>query len=393
MTTLDLTTVDSTVAAAPIPLVDLAIQHRRIADEVRPAIDSVIDTTSFILGPAVTAFEREYAEFCGVDHVIGVGNGTDAIELGLRAAGIGVGAEVIIPANTFVATAEAVVRAGATPVLADCTPDYLLDPESVARVTTRRTAAVIPVDLYGQVPEIAAISAAVDHPVAIIEDAAQSQGARHRGRPAGSLGLVAATSFYPGKNLGAYGDAGAVLTDDADIADRIRALRSHGGLRRYEHTHLGTNSRLDSIQAAVLRVKLRHLPAWNAERRAAAALYTALLADLDQIVLPRVVPGNEHVWHLFVVRVPQRDRVMGELQQAGIGAAIHYPAPIHRLPAFAWLDPSRAEVTRAETYGDQILTLPLFPGITDDQVARVAAELRRVLRPTGHRSCLSGRAA
>ena len=383
MTTIDLTIVDSTVTATPIPLVDLAIQHRRIAGEVRPAIDSVIDTTSFILGPAVTAFEREYAEFCGVDHVIGVGNGTDAIELGLRAAGVSVGAEVIIPANTFVATAEAVVRAGATPVLADCTPDYLLDPESVARVTTRRTAAVIPVDLYGQVPQIEAIRSAVGHPVAIIEDAAQSQGARHHGRPAGSLGLVAATSFYPGKNLGAYGDAGAVLTDDEEIADRIRALRSHGGLRRYEHTHLGTNSRLDSIQAAVLRVKLRHLPAWNAERRAAAELYTELLSGLDQIVLPRVVAGNEHVWHLFVVRVPQRDRVMGELQQAGIGAAIHYPAPIHKLPAFAWLNPAQAEVTRAETYADQILTLPLFPGITDDQVARVAAELRRVLARAG----------
>lgn len=369
--------------AEPVPLVDLGLQHRRIAAEVRPAMDAVLDTTSFVLGPAVTAFETDYADFCGVRHCIGVGNGTDAIELALRGLGLDgrPGAEVVIPANTFVATAEAVVRAGGVPVLADCTEDFLLDPAEVARRVTRRTAAVIAVDLYGQLSAIEEIAVAAGPDVAIVEDAAQSQGATRFGQAAGSFGRVAATSFYPGKNLGAYGDGGAVLTADAEIDTRIRALRSHGGLRRYEHTLLGTNSRLDSLQAAVLQVKLRHLPAWNVERRSAAAAYVELLGDLEQVVLPRTLPGNEHVWHLYVIRVPERDRVVAALQAAGVGAAIHYPAPIHRLPAFASLAGSRG-LGRAETFADQIMSLPIFPGITTNQLERVAYELRRAVEAT-----------
>ncbi|GAA1822232.1 DegT/DnrJ/EryC1/StrS family aminotransferase [Microlunatus capsulatus] len=368
--------------AAPVPLVDLGLQHRRIAAEVRPAMDAVMDTTAFVLGPEVTAFEQEYAAFCGAAHCVGVGNGTDAIELALRGAGIGSGDEVLIPANTFVATAEAVVRAGAVPVLADCDEHYLLDPEDLAHRVTSRTRAVIAVDLYGQVAEIERISEAVGPDVLVLEDAAQSQGATRAGRVAGSFGTAAATSFYPGKNLGAYGDAGAVVTQDRETAERIRALRSHGGLRRYEHTHLGTNSRLDSLQAAVLRVKLRHLPEWNDERRAAAALYTHLLGDLETVVLPRTLEDNEHVWHLFVVRVADRDRVAARLQAAGIGAAIHYPAPVHRLPAFAGLLASSRGLTRSERYAGEILSLPLYPGITTAQVERVAHELRGAIGGT-----------
>jgi dTDP-4-amino-4,6-dideoxygalactose transaminase len=361
-----------------VPLVDLALQHRRIAAEVRAAMDRVLDTTAFVLGPEVDAFEYEYAEFCKVNHCVGVGNGTDAIELALRAAGIGRGAEVILPANTFVATAEGVVRAGATPVLADCNEHYLLDPADVGRRVSSKTRAVIAVDLYGQVAEIEAIAEAVGESILIIEDAAQSQGATRAGRKAGSFGQAAATSFYPGKNLGAYGDAGAVTTPDAALAERVRALRSHGGLRRYEHALLGTNSRLDSLQAAVLRVKLVHLLRWNDERRAAAELYGQLLAGTEQIVLPSPLPDNEHVWHLYVIRVPYRDQVVAELQAAGIGAAVHYPAPVHRLPAFSDLQASRGLV-RSEQYADQILSLPIFPGITVSQQEWVADRLGRAL--------------
>lgn len=367
----------------PVPLVDLGLQHRRIAAEVRPAMDEVMATTSFVLGPEVAAFEAEYAEYCGIAHCIGVGNGTDAIELALRGANIGAGAEIIIPANTFVATAEAVVRAGATPVLADCTDDYLLDPADVARRVTARTRAVIGVDLYGQVAEMEAIAEAAGDGVAIFEDAAQSQGAIRLGRKAGSFGTAATTSFYPGKNLGAYGDAGAVTTSDPEVAEHVRALRSHGGIRRYEHSYLGMNSRLDSLQAAVLRVKLRHLPSWNVERRNAADAYTELLSDVDQIVLPRALPGNEHVWHLYVVRVPRRDHVVAELQRAGVGAAIHYPAPIHRLPAFATLRESSHDLPKAERYANEILSLPMFPGITEAQLTRVADLLRKVMKTGG----------
>ena len=293
-----------------------------------------METTSFVLGPQVAAFEQAYAAFCEVPHCVGVGNGTDAIELALRAVGIGSGDEVIIPANTFVATAEAVVRAGASLVLADCDTDYLLDVASVADKVTSRTRAVVGVDLYGQPARFEQLAACLGDSVLVIEDAAQSQGATRWGQMAGSFGVAASTSFYPGKNLGAYGDAGAVMTHDGQLADRLRGLRNHGGQRRYEHIVLGTNSRLDSIQAAVLVGQALQLPAWNRERQAAADLYAKLLANTEDAGSPRVVEGNSHVWHLYVVRVAERDRVLTEFEGHGIGAGIHYPKPIHKLPAF-----------------------------------------------------------
>ena len=272
------TTIENAADELPVPLVDLGIQHRRMSHQILDQMAQVMETTSFVLGPQVSAFEQAYATFCEVPHCIGVGNGTDAIELALRAAGIGSGDEVIIPANTFVATAEAVVRAGARLVLADCDEDYLLDAASVADNLTSRTRAVIGVDLYGQAAKFEEIASVVGDSVAIIEDAAQSHGASRWGQAAGSLGIAASTSFYPGKNLGAYGDAGAVMTHDGRLADRVRELRNHGGQRRYEHVVVGTNSRLDSIQAAVLAVKLSELPAWNRERELAAQRYADLLA-------------------------------------------------------------------------------------------------------------------
>jgi dTDP-4-amino-4,6-dideoxygalactose transaminase len=362
-----------------IPLVDLGLQHRRIADEVRAGFERVFADTSFILGPEAERFEQAYAAYCAVRHCVGVGNGTDAVELALRACGVGAGDEVVLPANTFVATAEAVLRAGATVVLADCDETYLLDPESVVAHVGPRTRAVIPVHLYGQLAPMKAIAGAAGEDVLVIEDAAQSQGATQGGRPAGSFGAAAATSFYPGKNLGAYGDAGAVTTDSDEVAARLRAMRNHGGVRRYEHGELGVNSRLDGLQAVVLSAKLARLDAWNAERREAADRYGRLLAGLPGVVLPQVAAGNEHVWHLYVVRVPRRDEVLAALSAAGIGAGIHYPAPVHLLPAFAFLGLDAGSFPRAEAYAREIVSLPLFPGITADQQERVADALSAAL--------------
>ena len=362
-----------------VPMLDLGWQHRRIEREVAEGFAAVLENTSYILGPQVDAFEREYAEYSGVDHVIGVGNGTDAIELALRAAGVGPGDEVVIPANTFVATAEAVVRSGASVVLADCGDDYLIDPEALRPLLTPAVRAVIAVHLYGQTADVDAIRAVVGDGVLVIEDAAQSQGARYRGRRSGSLGDAAGTSFYPGKNLGAYGDGGAVSTPSAAIAANVRALRNHGGSRRYEHLVIGTNSRLDSLQAVVLSAKLRRLDTWNAERRRLADRYTAVLRDTPGITTPRVNDGNEPVWHQYVVRVADRDRVVDELVAAGVGAAVHYPRPIHLLPAYACLGHGPGDFPIAERLSEQILSLPIYPGLSDEAQDYVVASVESVL--------------
>jgi dTDP-4-amino-4,6-dideoxygalactose transaminase len=360
---------------APIPLVDLGLQHREVESEIRAGFDRVFEATSFILGPEAERFERDFADYCGVRHCVGVGNGTDAIELALLATGVSAGDEVLLPANTFVATAEAVLRSGATPVLVDCDENYLMDPESVAERLTPRTRAVVPVHLYGQVAPMKALTGLVGDDVVVVEDAAQSQGAAQDGRLAGSFGRAAATSFHPGKNLGAYGDAGAVVTDSDTVAEALRALRNHGGVRRYEHGRFGVNSRLDGLQAVVLSAKLARLDAWNAQRRQAAARYDELLAGLEQVVRPVPAPGNEHVWHLYVVRVPRRDEVLAALHAAGIGAGIHYPAPVHLLPGWRFLGLGPGSFPRAEAYAEEILSLPIFPGITAEQQERVVSTL------------------
>ena len=373
-----------TIPAVPaiptvVPLVDLAVQHARIADALPAAIEEVLSTTAFVLGPQVRRFEDEYSAFCGIRHTLGVGNGTDALVLALRGAGIGPGDEVIVPANTFVATAEAVALVGADLVLADCDVHFLIDVSSVADRITSRTRAVIGVDLYGQVADFEALESVVGQEVHLFEDAAQSQGAHRNGRRSGSFGTAAATSFYPGKNLGAYGDAGAVTTNRDDVAEMIRALRNHGGVARYEHLYVGTNSRLDSLQAAILSLKLAQLEDWNAERRQAAAIYGDLLADVPGLVLPKVLEGNVPVWHLYVVRVAERDRVISELASAGVHAGIHYPAPIHLLPAFRHLGLGAGSFPVAEAYAGEQLSLPIYPGITEQQQAWVAASLLRAL--------------
>jgi dTDP-4-amino-4,6-dideoxygalactose transaminase len=361
----------------PIPSVDLASQHSEIAGEVDEGFRSVLERTAFVGGAEVAEFERELAAFCGVALAVGVANGTDAIELALRAAGIGPGDEVIVPANTFIATAEAVVRAGASVVLADCAPDTLLvDPVQVARRVTDATRAVVGVDLYGQIAPVEALAVAGSG-VAVIEDAAQSQGARRHGLGIGAHPSVLATptSFYPGKNLGAYGDGGAVLTSDHALAEQVRAIGNHGGLARYEHKVIGVNSRLDTLQAVVLRAKLRRLAAWNEARREAARRYDALLGDIPGVRLPVTAEGNEHVWHLYVVRLPERDRVIAALQARGIGAGIHYPLPVHLTAAFAHLGHGRGDFPVAEEAAGTILSLPMHPHLTAAQQERVATTL------------------
>jgi dTDP-4-amino-4,6-dideoxygalactose transaminase len=364
----------------PIPLVDLALQHREIASEVRAGFDSVIERGGFVGGAEVAIFETEFASYCGVANCVGVGNGTDALELLLRAHGVGDGDEIVVPANTFVATVEAVVRTGARPVLADVDPVHLLlDPGSAARVITSRTRALLPVHLYGQIAPMKPLrELASAHGLLLFEDSAQAHGARQDGSIAGALADGAAFSFYPGKNLGAYGDAGAVVTDDDAVAHTLRLLRDHGSHVRYEHEVIGFNSRLDTLQAVVLSAKLRRLDAWNAERRVAAERYTALLDGLPDLIPPSTAAGNEHVWHLYVVRVPERDAVLAALQRRGIGAAVHYPRPVHLHRAFEHLG-GRTDLRVAETAAKSVLSLPIYPGITRSQQTRVVEVLADAL--------------
>lgn len=361
-----------------IPLVDLAWQHREVADEVARGTATVLERAAFIGGSEVAAFEDEYTAFLGGGSCVGVGNGTDAVEIALRAVGVGYGDDVLVPANTFIATATAVIRAGARPVLVDCDDRHLLmDPELVASALTPATRAVIPVHLYGQAAPVEQIRDALSGSgIHLVEDAAQSQGARRLGVACGLLGDVAATSFYPGKNLGAYGDAGAVISCDAAMAERARLLGNHGSPAKYEHSTLGFNSRLDTLQAVVLRAKLARLGEWNRLRQQAAERYAALLGDVAGLRLPEVMPGNEHVWHLYVVRVADRDRVLQRLNDAGIGAGIHYPVPVHRHRALAGVIDPRASFPVAEAAARDMLSLPLFPGITREQQERVADVLR-----------------
>jgi dTDP-4-amino-4,6-dideoxygalactose transaminase len=368
-----------------VPAVDLRLQHAAIADEVAAGFAAVIDKTAFILGPPVAAFEAAYAAFIGARHCVGVANGTDALELALRAAGVTADDEVLLPANTFIATALAVARAGARPVLVDCDPElHLLDVAQAEARTTKRTRFLIPVHLYGQMAPAELETLARARDLTIIEDAAQAQGARQSGRAAGTVGRAAGTSFYPGKNLGAYGDAGAVTTDDDAIAARVRALRNYGSDVKYHHPETGFNSRLDTLQAVVLGAKLKRLAAWNEARRAAARRYDELLADLPAVRPPRTGPGNEHVFHLYVVRVPDRDGVLRKLNADGIGAQIHYPVPIHLQGAFRHLGQGPGSFPVAEQAAREILSLPIYPEITADQQARVVESLRRALGNLGN---------
>jgi dTDP-4-amino-4,6-dideoxygalactose transaminase len=366
-----------------IPLVDLAAQHAAVKDEVAVGWQDVLARTAFIGGSKVAGFEGEFAEYTGVEYCVAAGNGTDAIEIALRALGISAGDECILPANTFIATAEAVIRAGAVPVLVDCADDetYLIDTAAVAAAVTSRTKAIIPVHLYGQAAAVEDLMPVAERAGAwVVEDAAQAQGARRNGIGAGALGHAAATSFYPGKNLGAYGDAGAALTHSADIAARMRMIRDHGAERKYEHEIFGFNSRMDALQAVVLSAKLRRLESWNGARRDAAARYSAMLSGHPEIVLPRTLDGNDHIWHLYVIRVPDRDRVLKELNAAGVGAGIHYPIPVHLTGALVGLGYQEGAFPVTERAAREILSLPLYAEITEEQQELVVSALLNAMR-------------
>jgi dTDP-4-amino-4,6-dideoxygalactose transaminase len=364
-----------------IPAADLQAQHGALRAELLEAFRRVLDSSAFVHGAEVDAFEQEFAVYCEVPHALGVANGTDALALALRALHIGVGDAVAVPAFTFAATAEAVLHVGARPLLVDIDPQtFSLDPAALDRALQHAPApvrAVIPVHLYGQpaaMEEIAAVARAAS--AAVIEDAAQAHGARYRGRRTGGLGVLGCFSFYPTKNLGALGDAGAVTTADAACAARIARLRDHGQREKYVHDVVGFNSRLDGIQAAMLRVKLRHLDAWNARRQALAALYRQQLSGLPGLVLPATSPEREHVYHLFVVRCGARDALQAHLQTCGIAASVHYPRPVHLQPAFAELGYRAGDFPVAEAAAHEVLALPLYPELSDEQVTRICDAVR-----------------
>jgi len=360
-----------------VPFVDLAAQYRAVKDEVDGAMRRVMLRCDFVLGDEVTRFEEEFAAYCGAEHCVGVGNGTDAIHLSCRAAGIGAGDEVIVPAFTFVATALGVSLAGARPVLVDVCPETgLIDAAEVAAAITPRTKAIIPVHIFGQcAPMTPILELAWEHGLIVIEDAAQAHGATHFGHRAGSLGDMACFSFYPSKNLGAYGDGGAVTTSSPQFAERLRLLRNWGSIHKYHHEHAGMNSRLDTLQAAVLRAKLAHLDAWNERRRRAATRYIERLADRSDLELPFVAEGNEHVYHLFVVQCDDRDERLARLAEAGVQGGVHYPFAVHHLGAYAWLGQGDGSYPGAERMAARCLSLPMFAELTDRQIDRVVEAL------------------
>jgi dTDP-4-amino-4,6-dideoxygalactose transaminase len=365
-----------------IPFVDLHGQYLTIRSEIDAAIDRVVSHSAYIGGQEVQAFEREFASFCMDRSAIHLycascANGTDALYLTLRARGIGPGDEVITVAHTFIATAEAIALTGAHPVFVDILPDTLLmNPELLNGAITPRTRAVVPVHLYGQPCDMTRIvRTAKEHDLFVVEDAAQAHGARWGGQRVGGLGDAACFSFYPGKNLGAYGDGGAVVSADGALIEKIRMLANHGRKEKYVHELAGVNSRLDAMQAAILRAKLPHLDAWNAARRKHAASYIAALRD-SPLDLPAVHPETEPVWHLFVCQVPDRVSLQQSLREAGIESGVHYPLPLHLQPAFRHLNIPAGSLPLSEYAADRVLSLPMFPDLTPNQVSYVAEMVR-----------------
>ena len=368
-----------TTKTQEIPLVDLRAQYATIRDEVRKAIDDVLDSMQLTIGPNVRAFDQEWAAYCGTKHAIGVGSGTDALQLAIRAVGVSSGDEVITVSHTFFATVEAIVYANARPILVDVDEKtMLMDPAAVAAAITPRTKAIIPVHLYGRTVDLKPLKQlAQDRYITIIEDAAQSHGALlDDGRKAGSAGRAGAYSFYCSKNLGAYGEAGSIVTNDDKLADDLRALREHGQSTRYYHPVVGYNARLDEIQAAILRIKLRRLDGWNARRRAVAKQYNAHLAS-SGVITPEIPSGDRHVFYAYAIRVPngRRDAMRAYLAERGIGTQIHYPVPIHLQEAAQFLGYRKGDLPVTERVAGEVLSLPMYAELTDAMVERVASEV------------------
>jgi dTDP-4-amino-4,6-dideoxygalactose transaminase len=364
-----------------VPLVDLKAQYEPLREDILSRIATVLEGMQLFLGPNVHAFEEEFAAFQEVKHAVGVSDGTTALQLALTACEIGKGDEVITPSHTFIATVEAIALVGAVPVFVDVDQETCnIDVGQIEERITPHTRAVCPVHLYGQPADMDPVLAIAErHDLRVIEDASQAHGARYRGRRTGGLGHIAAFSFYFSKNLGAYGEAGMVTTNDEGLAKRVRMLRDHGSSRRYHHELVGANGRLDEIQAAVLRAKLPHLKEWNEERHANAAHYSELLSSVEGVLVPQVAEYAEHVYHLYVIRVPERDRLKDHLQRLGIGTGIHYPVPCHLQPAFVHCGPGRGSLPHTEKCVDEILSLPMYPELTAEQRNYVVDAIRGFL--------------
>ncbi len=361
-----------------VPFLDLRAQHQSVRKELDAAVGEVLDSCAFAGGPFVEKLENEFAPFCGCEHAIGVGSGTDALWLILLALGVGPGDEVITVANTFIATAEAISVCGAHPVFVDVDPvTYTMDPGLMEKAVTERTRAIIPVHLFGQMADMDPImKVARRKGVPVVEDACQAHGAEYKGRRAGSIGVAAAFSFYPGKNMGACGEAGAIVTNDRSLAEKVRSLRDHGQEKKYIHRYVGWNARMDGIQGAILSVKLKHLEKWNDLRRANALKYDELLAKVDGVVVPVQAPYNKHIYHVYAIRIRERDRILNALLERDIHCAIHYPSPIHLQKAYAKLGMASGSLPIAERCAEEFLSLPMYPELGEDEVKCVANALK-----------------
>lgn len=363
-----------------IQLCDLSEQTKSLRPQLLDAMNRVLESGAFIMGPEVAAFESEMAGYLGAPHAVAVNSGTDALLIGLEAAGLEAGDEVITSAFTFFATAEAIGRAGGIPRFVDIDPlTFNIEPGLIESAITERTRAIIPVHLYGQAADMNAISViAARHNLSVIEDVAQACGGLHDGNPLGTIGTAGAFSFFPSKNLGAFGDGGLITTASDQLANAARALRVHGATKKYYNERLGHNSRLDALQAAMLRVKLGYLDEWNDQRREAAGRYGQLLGDMDRVVLPHEVPGSRHVYHQYTLRIldGKRDHVQTHLQSQGIASAVYYPVPLHRLPIY---DDANFQLPETELAASEVLSLPMWPGISGGQQERVASAIRTAL--------------
>lgn len=365
-----------------LPFVDLKRQYAPIRAEIEAQIREALQNTQFILGPNVELFEQEFAQYCGARYAVSVASGTDALTLSLNALGIDAGGEVITVPNTFIATVDAISRNGATPVFVDIDPKtYNIDAAKIEATITKRTKAIIPVHLYGQPADIEPImKLARKYSLKVIEDACQAHGAEYNGRKAGTIGDVGCFSFYPAKNLGCFGDGGLVVTDDKAIADKVCMLRNYGQSRKYYHDFIGYNSRLDELQAAILRVKLKYLDFWNDSRRRSARLYGKLLKDVSQIITPSEAGGRSHVYHLYVIRCKDRDGLQSYLNSKGIGTLVHYPIPIHLQQAYRHLGYSKSSFPITEECAGEILSLPMFPEIKVEEIEYVCQSIREFYR-------------
>ncbi len=365
-----------------VPFLDLKVQYRQIESEVLPMITDAMQNAAFIGGPQVTGFEEEFAQFCDSRFCIGVGSGTDALRFALMAAGVEDGDEVITVSNTFIATTEAISQAGGVPIFADVDPNTLnIDPDAIKACITSKTRAIVPVHLYGQPADMDPILSIADqHGLAVIEDACQAHGALYKGKKAGSIGLAGCFSFYPGKNLGAFGEGGAVVTQDEKMAEKIRMIRDHGQNKKYFHDMEGYNGRLDAIQAGVLRIKLRKLAGWNESRRNNAAVYNELLSNIPGVQLPVEADYVRSVYHLYVIHVDRRDQMQQFLDKKGIATGLHYPKPLHLQTAYAHCGLKEGAFPNAEKSANRLLSLPMFAELTKDQMTYVAESIREFVK-------------